>query len=126
MGKFLNVQYVIKVGCVESSVTLNGSMDFSEMLKQLFSHLFTHLFRGCVLFISKHIFLCIITIITIHNFDDNDIYIYTYIYIYIYILYIYIYQMCLGDEKSKSSNVTVQCLCSVFSKSSLLTCASYR
>ena len=29
---------------------------------------------------------------------------------------------CFGDEKSKSSNIAVQCLYSVFSKSSLLTC----
>ena len=31
-----------------------------------------------------------------------------------------------GDKKLKSSNIIVQCLCGVFSKSSLLTCDSFR
>ena len=34
--------------------------------------------------------------------------------------------VCFGDEKSKSLNIAVQCLYSVFSKSSLLTCDTFR
>ena len=35
-------------------------------------------------------------------------------------------KVCFGNEKSKSSNITVQCLYSVFSKSGLLTRDSFR
>ena len=35
-------------------------------------------------------------------------------------------EVCCGDEKSKSSDFTVQCLYDVFSKSSLPTCDSFR
>ena len=35
-------------------------------------------------------------------------------------------KVCFRDEKSKSLNIAVQCLYSVFSKSSLLTCDSFR
>ena len=35
-------------------------------------------------------------------------------------------KVCFGDEKSKSLNIAVQCLYGVFSKSSLLTCDSFR
>ena len=35
-------------------------------------------------------------------------------------------KVCFGDEKSKSSNITVQSLRGVFSKSSWLTCDSFR
>ena len=35
-------------------------------------------------------------------------------------------KLCFGEEKSKSSNITVECLYSVFSKSGLLTCDSFR
>ena len=35
-------------------------------------------------------------------------------------------ELCFGDEKSKSLNIAVQCLYGVFSKSSLLTCDSFR
>ena len=34
-------------------------------------------------------------------------------------------KVCSGDEKSKSSDITMQCLYGVFSKSSLLTCDSF-
>ena len=35
-------------------------------------------------------------------------------------------KVCLGDEKSKSSNITMQCLYGVFSKSNLLTSDPFR